>query len=121
MRFVVEVITTVGGLPEFLGASFSGKVFSAPVVSVSMSLVLRGAKKLRLITALVGSLPAANFEVDIVDFLAVSEASLEICSCVFLLIGNDHHGPLIPMRFWLLLPIVLQRSHLQDALQFIQF
>jgi hypothetical protein len=26
MRFVVEVITVGGGLPDFLGASFSGRV-----------------------------------------------------------------------------------------------
>jgi hypothetical protein len=47
MNFVVEVTTTGGGLPDFLGASCSGSAFSTPVVSVSMS-ILRGAKKLRL-------------------------------------------------------------------------
>jgi hypothetical protein len=36
----------------------------APVVSVSMSLVLRGAKKLGVFIALVGSLPAADFGAD---------------------------------------------------------
>jgi hypothetical protein len=71
MRFVVEFITIGGGLPDFLGASFPGRVFSAPVVSVSMSLVLRGAKKLRVITVLVGSLPAADFGAHIVESLAV--------------------------------------------------
>jgi hypothetical protein len=35
---VVEVITIGGDLPDFLGASCPGRVFSAPVVSVSMSL-----------------------------------------------------------------------------------
>jgi hypothetical protein len=73
MRFVVEVIIIGGGLPRFLEASFSGRMFSAPVVSMSMSLVLRGAKKLRVITALVGSLPAAEFGADIIDFLDVSK------------------------------------------------
>jgi hypothetical protein len=33
MRCVVEVITTGDGLPDFLGAFCSGRVFSAPVVS----------------------------------------------------------------------------------------
>jgi hypothetical protein len=68
---MVEVITLGGGL----GASCSGRLFSVPVDSVSMSLVVRGAKKLRVITALVGSLPAADFGTDIVDFLAQSSKS----------------------------------------------
>jgi hypothetical protein len=46
MRFVVEVITVGGGLPDFLGASCSGRVLSVSVDSVSMSLVLRGAKNM---------------------------------------------------------------------------
>jgi hypothetical protein len=44
MRFVVEVITIGSGLLDFLGASFSGRVFSALVVSVSMSFVFRGSE-----------------------------------------------------------------------------
>jgi hypothetical protein len=40
-------------------------VFSVSVDSVSMSLVLRGAKKLRIITVLLGSLPAADFGADV--------------------------------------------------------
>jgi hypothetical protein len=44
MRFVVEVITVGGGLLDFLGASCSSSVLSAPVVSVSMSVLLRGPK-----------------------------------------------------------------------------
>jgi hypothetical protein len=43
IRFIVEVITVGGGLPGFLGASCSGNAFSAPVVSVSMTAVTRGA------------------------------------------------------------------------------
>jgi hypothetical protein len=86
MRFVVEVITIGGGLPDFLGASFSGTVFSVSVDSVSMSLVLRGAKKLRVDIALVGSLQAANFGTDTVDFLNVCEVSLEMTlSCLYFL------------------------------------
>jgi hypothetical protein len=77
MRFVVEVTTIGGGLPDFLGAYFSGRVFTAPVVSVSMSLILGGETNLRVITVLVGNLPAAGFGADIVDFLAVCEVSLE--------------------------------------------
>jgi hypothetical protein len=48
MRFGVEVVTVGGGLPDFLGASSSDRPFSAPLVSVSMSVVLRGAKKLQV-------------------------------------------------------------------------
>jgi hypothetical protein len=44
MRFVVEVITIGDGLAVFLGASCSGSVFSAPLVPVYMSLVLRFAE-----------------------------------------------------------------------------
>jgi hypothetical protein len=54
-------------------------VFSAPVVPVSILLVLRGAKTLRVITDLVDDLLAADFVTDIVDFLADCEVSLEIC------------------------------------------
>jgi hypothetical protein len=48
MRFVVEVITAGHGLPDFFGSSCSGSVLSAPVVSVSMSVILRGVKKLQV-------------------------------------------------------------------------
>jgi hypothetical protein len=99
MRFLLE--------SDYLRASFSGRVFSASVATVSMSLVLRGAKKLRVITVLVGSLPAADFGADIVDFLTVCEVSLDICLCVSLLPGNRHHVPLFLTRFWSLLHIVL--------------
>jgi hypothetical protein len=78
MRFVVEVITICGGLPDFLGASCSGNVFSAPAVSVSMSVVLRGAKKLRINTAFGGSLTATDVGTGLVDFLAVCKVLLEI-------------------------------------------
>jgi hypothetical protein len=77
MRFEVEVIIIGGGLPDFLGASCFGSAFSAPVVSVSMSLILRGAKKLRVIAASVGSLKAADFGTDVVDSWAVYEVSSE--------------------------------------------
>jgi hypothetical protein len=69
MEFVVEVIIIGGGLPGFLG----GSVFSAPVVSLSMSVVLRGAKKLPVNTAFGGSLTAADVGTDLIDFLAVFE------------------------------------------------
>jgi hypothetical protein len=46
MRFVVEVIIIGGGLSGFLGVSYSGNAFSAAVVSMSVSVALRGAKKL---------------------------------------------------------------------------
>jgi hypothetical protein len=59
MRFVVEVITD-GGLPGFLGAFCSGSVFSAPVVSVSMTVVLKGAKKLQVNIAFGSNLTAPD-------------------------------------------------------------
>jgi hypothetical protein len=79
MRFVVEVITIGGGLPGLLGASSFGSAFSEPVVSVSLSVVLRGAKKLRFNTDFGGSLTAADVWNGLVDFLAVCEVSSDIC------------------------------------------
>jgi hypothetical protein len=75
IKFVVEVITIGGGLPDFLGASCSGSVFSAPVVPVSMSLVLRGSTKFRVIIALIGSLTVVSFGTDTIDVLAFYEVS----------------------------------------------
>jgi hypothetical protein len=45
MRFVVEVIIIGGGLIASQGASFSSSVFSAPVISVSLSVILTGKGK----------------------------------------------------------------------------
>jgi hypothetical protein len=78
MTFVVEVITIGGSLPGFLGASSSGSVFSAPVVSVSMSVVLRGVKKLRVNTDFGGSLTAADVRAGLINFFTVCEILLEI-------------------------------------------
>jgi hypothetical protein len=41
MRFMIEVIITDGGLPDFMGASCTGSVFCAPVVSVHISIYER--------------------------------------------------------------------------------
>jgi hypothetical protein len=76
---VAEVIIIGGGLPDFLRTSYSDSACSAPVVSVSMLVVLRGAKKLRAVTAFGGSLRAAGVETGLVDFVAVCEVLLEIC------------------------------------------
>jgi hypothetical protein len=62
MSFVVEIFPVGGGLPDFWGASCSGRMFSPAVVSVSMSVVLRGAKKLQVNTTFGGSLTAAIAE-----------------------------------------------------------
>jgi hypothetical protein len=75
MSVVVEVVTIGGGLHVFC----SGSKFSAPVVSVSMSVVLRGAKKLRVNIAFGGSLIAMDVGTGLFDFLPLSELSLEIC------------------------------------------
>jgi hypothetical protein len=80
MRLVVEVITIGGSLPGFLGASCSGSVYSAPVVSMSMSVVLRGMKKLQVNTDFGGSLTAVDVGTGLVYFLAVCEVLLEIHS-----------------------------------------
>jgi hypothetical protein len=69
MRFVIEVIIIGVGLPRFLQACCSGSIFSALIVSVSMSV---GAEKLRVNTAFGGSLTAADIGIGLVDFLAVS-------------------------------------------------
>jgi hypothetical protein len=47
-----------------------GSAFSAPLVSVSLSVVLRGLKNLRVNTALGGSSTTADFVTGLVDFLA---------------------------------------------------
>jgi hypothetical protein len=67
-----EVCGTGGGLPVFLGASCSDTVFSAPVVSVSMSVALRGAKKLRVNSDFGGSLTAADVGTGLVNVLAAA-------------------------------------------------
>jgi hypothetical protein len=77
MNIVIEVITIGSCLPDFLGASCSGSAFSAPVVSRSILLVLRGEKNLQVITAFVGSLKVEDFGTDRVDLLVVCEVSSE--------------------------------------------
>jgi hypothetical protein len=79
MRFVVEVIIVGGGLPGFLEASCSGSVFSVPIVSVSTSVVLRGAKKLQINISFGGSLTAVDVGTGLADFLAVCEVLFGIC------------------------------------------
>jgi hypothetical protein len=69
---MVDIITG-GGLPSFLGAPCTGGVFSAPVVTVSMSMVMRGAKKLRVNSAFGSTLTSADVGASFVDFLAVCE------------------------------------------------
>jgi hypothetical protein len=79
MRFVAEVIAIGGGLPGFLGASCSGSAFSAPVVCMSMSVVLRGAKKLWANTTFWCSLTAVDAGTVLIYFLAICTVLLEIC------------------------------------------
>jgi hypothetical protein len=88
MWFVVDVTTTGGGLPNVMGVSCSGSAFSAPLVSVSMPVVLRGVKKLRGNTDLGGSLIAEDVVTGLVDFLAVCE--VYYASCVPLLSRSRH-------------------------------
>jgi hypothetical protein len=79
MMFVVKVITIGGGLPIFLGASCPGSAFSAPVVCVPMSVVLKGVEKLPVNAPFGGSLTAANVGTGLVEFFAVCEISLKVC------------------------------------------
>jgi hypothetical protein len=97
MRFVVKAIIIGGVLPGFLGASCSGSAFFAPADSVSVSVVLRGAKKLRVNTTFRGSLTTAVVGTGLVDFLAVCERYV---STVSLGPGSRHPGPFIPLRFF---------------------
>jgi hypothetical protein len=78
MRFVIEVITIGGGLPDYLRAFCSGSAFSAPVASVSVSLILRGAENLRVNTAFGGNLTAADIVTGLLEFLAVCKLLLGI-------------------------------------------
>jgi hypothetical protein len=76
MKFVVEVIMIGGDIPEFLEASCSGSAFSAPIVSVSTSVVPNGAMKLIVSTASGGSLTHAEIATGLFQFLAVYEVLL---------------------------------------------
>jgi hypothetical protein len=77
MRFVTEVIRISGSLSGFLGATCSSSVFSVSAVSMSMSVVLRGMKKLQFNTDFGGRLTAADVGTGLVYFLDVCEV-LEI-------------------------------------------
>jgi hypothetical protein len=63
---------------------------------MSMSIVMRGVKKLQVNTAFGGSLIDADVGTDLADFLAVCE---RYASCFSLLPGSFHPGPLIQLRF----------------------
>jgi hypothetical protein len=67
MRFMVEVISICGGLSDFLGAFSSERTFSASAVSVSVSVVLRGAKHLQTDCTFGGTLTAADVGIGLVD------------------------------------------------------
>jgi hypothetical protein len=73
MRFVIKVVSIGGGPPDFLGASCSSSVFSAPEVFVSISVVLRGAKNLQVNADFGGNLTAADDGTGLVDLLAVCD------------------------------------------------
>jgi hypothetical protein len=76
---VVEIITIGGGLSDFLGAFCSGRLFSVPGVSMSMSLFLMVAKKLRVGTVFGICLTAVDIKIDLVDTVVVSKVSLKKC------------------------------------------
>jgi hypothetical protein len=57
----------------FWGVTYSGSAFSAPVVSVFMSVILKGGEKLRVTTAFGASMTAADVATALVDCFVVSE------------------------------------------------
>jgi hypothetical protein len=119
MSFVVVVIFIVVGLPAFMGASYTCNVLSALVVSVSMSLVRRGAKKLRVQHWFWWQLNRCRcWLTGLVDFLVVCEVLLENSSCVSLLPGS-RPGPLIPLTFFHCTTSSCLWTLLQDCLHFI--
>jgi hypothetical protein len=74
MRFVVEVITIGGGLPDLLGASCSSSLH----VHVSTP------GRCKESAAFGGSLAAVDVRTGLVNFLALCEVLLEVCLlCVF--------------------------------------
>jgi hypothetical protein len=86
------VITIGGSLPGFLGATCSGRVFSALAMSVSMSVVLRCAKKLR-----VNSCGCREHFSRLLGCLG--GIIKRYASCVTLLLGTRRPGQLISLRF----------------------
>jgi hypothetical protein len=94
-------------------------LFSAPVFSVSMSLVLRDSKTLQVNTAFGGSLAAADVWTGSLDFLASARYYCRRASCISLLPGSQL-GLLIPLRFCSCTALSCLCAHLQGALQFIQ-
>jgi hypothetical protein len=72
IRVVVEVITIGGGLPGFLGASCSSSLRV-------YSLILRGAKKIRINTVFRGNLKTGDAGTGLFDYLALCEVFLEVC------------------------------------------
>jgi hypothetical protein len=67
MRFMAEVIID-GSLCNYLGAFCFSSVISAPVVSLSMSVVQRGANTLQINTDFGGSFTAADVGTHLVNF-----------------------------------------------------
>jgi hypothetical protein len=88
MKFVVEVIPIGGGLSGFLGTYCSGSVFPASLVSVSMSVVVVGAIKLRVNTAFGGILTSADVGTGLANFWAVYEVSCVFYSPEIVILGR---------------------------------
>jgi hypothetical protein len=79
MTFAVEVITIDGSRLGVLEDSRSGSAFSAPVMSVPMSVVLSGAKKLRVIITFGGSFTVSVVGTYLFAFVSAYEVLLKIC------------------------------------------
>jgi hypothetical protein len=84
MRFVAEIMTIGGGLPDFLGASCSSSLHVHVSSSERCEEVAFG-----------GSLTVAVVATVLVDFLAVCEVSIEMCLLVSLFPGSHRPGPLV--------------------------
>jgi hypothetical protein len=116
----LDVITIGGGLLGVLGVSCSGTVFSVPVVSVFMSVVVRDEKRLRVITAFGGSWRPVDAGTGLVDFLAVCEVLLDICFWRLFTAWKSSSWAVNPTEVFHYITLPCLCTHLRGCLQFSQ-
>jgi hypothetical protein len=119
MRFVLEVIRSSLLVAAYLVLWEP----PAPVVCflrMSMPVVLRDAKKLRVNTAVGGSLTAVDVGTGLVEFLAVCEVLLEICPLRLFISWKSSSWTADSTEVLFTAPMPCLCAQLQDGLQFIQ-